>query len=298
MQKDEVIVYTKQCNRCRQIFVTPTFSPQEMDRLYSEEGNSKLNEFYKQAENNSGLSYYTDYSGEEERGSKYNQENIMFRCKFIHDVVTSYNKAPINKLLDIGGRDGSNIILFKNAEKYVYDLVKPSGGYSEIEYINDLHTVQSLAPFDLLVSTHTLEHIIHLREALKSYTDLIKPGSLFYIEVPVEYDRIFVKHLLYPLLKKGTHINWHVNYFSPGSLQSLFALSGYKILYLNSRILPYGTSRMQVIIGLFEYTGISTNYYPSITRWYKDFFNNIILDIKLKGLKLFFRHQPSLAPLM
>jgi hypothetical protein len=268
-----------------------------MARLYSEEGDTKLNEFYKLAEDNTGLSHYTDYSGDEKPGSKYKQESIMFRSKFIYDVVSSFNKAPINKLLDIGGRDGSNIISFKKAKKYIYDLVTPSGEHSQIQFINDLNIAQSLAPFDLLVSTHTLEHIIHLQEALTSYTKLIQPGSLFYIEVPVEYDRIFVKHLLFPLLKKGTHINWHVNYFSPGSLQSLFALSGYSVLYLNSRLLPYGNMRMQVITGLFEYTGVSTTYFPSSTRWYRDLFNNIILDVKIKGLGKIFKRYPSLVPL-
>jgi hypothetical protein len=198
--------------------------------------------------------------------------------------------------LDIGGGDGSNILSFDGCKKFVYDLVVPPKPYSQIEFINDLNIAHSIGPFDLIVSTHTLEHIINLRETVASYTKFVKPGSLFYVEVPAEYVRIYAKYLLYPLLKKGAHINWHVNYFSPGSLKSLFDVSGYNPLYLKTRFMPYSNLRMQVIIGLFVYTGISINYFPSSVSWYRDFINSLLLDLRIEGFRKLFKRYPSLLP--
>jgi len=267
-----------------------------MARLYSKDSKIKLDQFYKKVQEITGLSYYEDFSGDELLGEKYEEESIAFRRKFVFDVVTSFKKGPINKLLDIGGGDGSNILSFEKSEKFVFDLVPPSKAYSQIKFINDLDTAYSLAPFDLIVSTHTLEHIINPRETVASYAKLVETGSLFYVEVPLEYARLYVKYLLYPLLKKGTHINWHVNYFSPSSLQSLFAVSGYKPVYLKTRFMPYRSLRMQVIIGLFVYTGISCNYIPSAARWYRDFFKNSLIDAGIKGFRKLFKRYPSLTP--
>jgi 2-polyprenyl-3-methyl-5-hydroxy-6-metoxy-1,4-benzoquinol methylase len=293
--KDEVLVYTKQCRRCKQMFVSPTFSPEEMARLYSEEGNKKMHQFYKLSVEKSGLSYIEDFSGDETLGKKYIEESKLFRGKFIYDVVTSFEKKPINKLLDIGGGEGSNILSFHKSEKYVYDLVTPSSSHGQIKHINNLSVARSLAPFDLLVSTHTLEHIINLRETVESYAGLMRRGSLFYVEVPAEYTRIYAKYLLYPILKKGTHINWHINYLSPGSLQTLFAACGYNTLYLKTRFMAYDNLRMPVIVGLFKYTGISDIYFSSWLKWYRDFFTDILIDIKIKGFRKVFKRYPSLT---
>ena len=292
--KDEVRVYTKQCRRCKQIFVSPTFAPEEMARLYSEEGSKKMHQFYKLSEEKSGLSYFEDFSGDEILGKKYMEESISFRGRFIYDVVTSFGKKPINKLLDIGGGEGGNVLSFDKSEKYVYDLVKPSGSHGQIKHINNLTAARSIAPFDLLVSTHTLEHIIYLRDTVESYACLLRRGSLFYVEVPAEYVRIFAKYLLYPVLKKGTHINWHINYLSPGSLQTLFASCGYTTLYLRTRLMAYDNLRIPVIVGLFKYTGIPVTYFSSWLRWYRDLFSDMMVDIKITGFRKLFRRYPSL----
>lgn len=301
LQKEGVLIHTKKCRQCKLMFLSPTFSPQELAVLYSVNSNTMMEQSHKQVEENSGVSYYEEFSGNEMIGKTYFEESRMFRRKFIYDVVTSFKKEPINKLLDIGGGDGSNILAFEKSKKFVYDLVAVSSEQSQFEFINDLDIAHSLAPFDLLVSTHTLEHIVNLRETVSSYARLVKPGSLFYVEVPLEYARIFTKYLLFPLLKKrmiirGLSTSWHVNYFSQSPLLSLFAGLGYKILYLHTQLMPYGNLRMQAIIGLFEYTGISNNNFSSNVRWYRDYFNSMLTDIRIVGFRKLFKRYPSLIP--
>lgn len=294
--RDEVIVNAKQCLQCKQIFVTPTFSSDEMARLYSEAGMIKMKQFYKRAEESSGLSYLEDFSGDEMRGKKYLEESIRFRSKYIYDVIRAFSRKPIVKLLDIGGGNGSNILSFGTSHKFVYDLIKPDRIHDQVEYVADLSIARSHAPYDLLVSTHTLEHIIFVQETVTSYTQLLNTGGLFYVEVPAEYARVFAKYLLYPFLKKGTHINWHVNYFSPGSLQHLFAASGYETLYLTTRLMPYENLRRLVIVGLFIYTGKPHNCFIPSFKWYWDFWATIIRDARIEGSHKLFNHYPSLTP--
>ncbi len=301
LRKEDVLIHTKQCRQCKMIFLSPTFSPQELNTLYSEDSNIEMNKSHKQVEENTGMSFYKEISGDETLGEEYEKESMIFRRKYIYDVVNSFKSRPIEKMLDIGGGDGSNILAFEKTRKFVYDLVTPSDAHEQIEFINDLDIANSQAPFDLIVSTHALEHIINLKETMESYTKLVAPGSLFYVEVPAEYTRLYVKQLLYPVLKKrmlvrGFSTSWHVNYFSLASLKSLFAASGFDPLNLQIRLMPYGNLRFYVITGLFVYTGIPHKYYASNMKWYYDLLKSILIDTKTVAFRKLFNMYPALVP--
>ena len=60
--------------------------------------------------------------------------------------------------------------------------------------------------------------------------------------------------------------------------------------------MPYGNLRIQVIVGLFMYTGIPYSSFSSNARWYSDFLNNILMDVKIKGFRKLFKRYPSLVP--
>jgi hypothetical protein len=208
-------------------------------------------------------------------------------------MVSSFDGTSIKRILDIGG-DGSNLLEFKNSEKFFYDLSTASNIDGEIRFIDIYSEFQSLTPFDLIVSTHTLEHIVNLRDTLAYYTKLCREGSLFYVEVPMQYIYVLMKRILFPFLKKGVNIHWHINFFSRASLRALFEFSGYETLYFDTRLMPYGFLRMQVFVALFKYTEKASAAFTSRTRLAAECLLDLIKAIRMETYQRMMGRYPAL----
>jgi hypothetical protein len=287
-------VHTRMCKQCYHLFLSPTFTPQEISFLYSKEAGSLMRLFYQRAEERAGVSLGQQAAGSKMLANQYEQESSSFRKQFICEFVTTFSRSPIKRVLDIGGGDGGNILAFKNSEKFVYDLSNHCSSNGEIEFIDDLGKARHLIPFDLLVSTHTLEHVGNLRDMLECYTAMCEPGSLFYVEVPMQYVYVFLKRFLFPILRKGTDIHWHINYFSRASLRALFELSGYKTLYLDSRLMPYGFLRMQVFVALFVYTEKACAGFTSGSQVAREFLSDLMKATGTEAYRRIIGRYPTL----
>lgn len=290
------MAHTRMCRQCYHLFLSPTFTPQEISFLYSKEAGSLMRSFYRRAEERAGVSFGRQAAGSRMLASQYEQESSSFRKKFIHEFVSTFSRSPIRRVLDIGGGDGANILAFKNSEKFVYDLSNHCSGSGEVAFIDDLGKAQHLIPFDLLVSTHTLEHLGNPRDMLACYTTLCKPGSLFYVEVPMQYVYVFLKRLLFPILRKGIDIHWHINYFSRASLRALFELSGYKTLYLDTCLMPYGFLRMQVFVALFVYAEKACAGFASGSQVAREFLSDLMKAARTEAYRRIMGCYPKLRP--
>ncbi len=291
---DEVQISALQCQECKHLFLSPTFSQQEIERLYSTQSAEQMHVFYQKAEQHSGRSYQEETCSV----SGNRSEELSFRQQFIRDVVLNFRKKDIGKLLDIGGANGENILLFKQAQKYVYDLdLRPENLAPEVEGTSSIAEVQQLAPFDLLISTHTLEHIVSPKAMISDYTAFIREGSLFYIEVPSEYLSILMKHYLSRFRETRVDIHWHINFFSPSSLKRLMEQCGFRPLYVKTHLMPYNDLSMRVIVGVFEYTGAPQSFSPRFNPvWWQEFANDFLQTLYLKGHRKLLGTAPKPKP--
>jgi hypothetical protein len=80
-------------------------------------------------------------------------------------------------------------------------------------------------PFDLIIISHTVEHLVGF-DILKVLSDKLSPQGLLFVEVPdaSRYDRYPRKEFMYQLDRL------HINHFSTGSLEKLLGNCGLKKL--------------------------------------------------------------------
>jgi len=114
--------------------------------------------------------------------------------------------------------------------------------------------------------------------------------------VPMQYVYVFLKRLLFPILRKGIDIHWHINYFSRASLRALFELSGYKTLYLDTRLMPYGFLRMQVFVALFVYTEKARAGFASGSRVAREFLSDLMKAARTEAYRRIMGCHPKLRP--
>lgn len=132
-------------------------------------------------------------------------------------------------IVDIGCND---LYLLGKFESQAGELVgfdpifkdDPHSGSGRIQavgkYVEEIDAkVDIPAPPDLVISVHTMEHVIDPLESLRPIYAAARPGALFMLEVPgfdsllntFRFDQVFLQHL---------------NYFSLGSFQAMFRALG------------------------------------------------------------------------
>jgi SAM-dependent methyltransferase len=238
-------VNTVRCFNCGHLFLSPTFTRDEIERLYSPQ---TVKEFEEQLARR-GMSW-----GEALGGTNWQErkaESLRIRPRIIRDVLNKYT-ARKSKILDIGGESGHNLTAFKdNSELFVLDLMEPQEKLECITYIRDYKSASTYAPFDIIISTHTLEHVVDLNEEIGNIRKIVRNGSYIYIEVPCQSFSIIRR-------KTGMHINGHVNLFTRNSLHNLLQLNGFSHRLLKLHLMPYNEIRLYTYIGVFEYTETDT----------------------------------------
>lgn len=76
------------------------------------------------------------------------------------------------------------------------------------------------SPFDVIILSHVLEHLVHPAVVLRQLRELLSPGGRVYIEVP---------DLMKPFGVKCYFGFEHVNYFTPTSLTNLLLRCGFDV---------------------------------------------------------------------
>jgi len=100
------------------------------------------------------------------------------------------------------------------------DVVEATG-----ETMADHPVVAARAPFDIVHSSHVIEHVYDLSATMREIRRLLKPGGLAIVVVP----NILSENLL--VVSQGI---FHIRNFTPASLTHLFAASGFDVVALNS----------------------------------------------------------------
>jgi len=216
------------------MFYNPRLEQCEIDRLYN-------------ADYLANIRKYVPSFG----GGSSESESLppIDRAIMIADIIFKYGGMIPKRILDYGGSNGYNLRGFDNlSSKYVLDLsaTKALPGVSLIEAISEQF------PYDLIVCTHVLEHLVNLREVWDSFVSNLSNEGLVYIEVPYDFPTMIKQQLV-------LGDSEHINFFSKTSIFNLGQFSNLECLYLDVKNCTMASNEsntwdMNVIYALFKKT--------------------------------------------
>jgi len=220
---------TLECEDCGALFLDYRFSEHELSLLYQ------------------------DY-----RGEAYNALRIQFEPGYVDTIYQYQGRAnyldevesflspslPLKpRVLDWGGGSGINSPFRFTAEAlHVYDIsgvaTCPQATAITVEKISDYK-------YDLISCAQVLEHVAYPVESVRQMVQVLQPGALLYLEVPLE--GVFTERL--GGLRRGErkrHWHEHINFFSPSSFKALARTCGLEIVAAKSLPISLGLREAQV----------------------------------------------------
>jgi 2-polyprenyl-3-methyl-5-hydroxy-6-metoxy-1,4-benzoquinol methylase len=177
------------------------------------------------------------------------------RAKFVYQLLKPF-LPNANNLLDVGCAEGTLLKLIEQNNPTIETYgIEPSdgfgnfaknqlngavfiGGYQEFVIQNKNHK------YDIITSTHVLEHILQPKEFITSLKSMMHEKSVLYIEVPNITNN--------NLTGIGSIHLGHVSSFDPVTLKLLLNLCGLEIINFYTEGLPALTPAMGVICKVSE----------------------------------------------
>jgi 2-polyprenyl-3-methyl-5-hydroxy-6-metoxy-1,4-benzoquinol methylase len=223
------------CNQCGLIYLNPRPTEEAMISFYEND-------------------YRMFYESIAVPTKKYIEKGPFIpRAKFVLEVLQNYlDKA--NTFIDIGCAEGTLLnIVEENYPKIKTFGIEPSigfGGYAKENikgkvFIGNYKTFIKNYPghrFDVLATTHVLEHILNPVEFLYGLKGLMTNRSVLYIEVP--------NIMSSKVSGLGAIHLGHVLSFDPSTLKILLKRTGFEIIEFFTEGLPAKTPAMCVICKL------------------------------------------------
>lgn len=163
-------------------------------------------------------------------------ETATILARFLPDRAT-----PV---LDVGCANGTLLVELRGLGFSSLTGMDPSPEAAANAGANDcirgvagsLHARPSdLCGFGAVVVAHVLEHVWDVAGAMSSLREVVAPGGLVYAEVPDAWR--YADYLFAPFHDFSTE---HINHFSLGTLQSLFARWGFELMDTGSRLVELG----------------------------------------------------------
>lgn len=160
------------------------------------------------------------------------------RAERVHQAVRKFMPQGKLDVLDYGGADGKMLrpFLERGDECALVDY-----DHRQIEGVkkiaNDLSDMPEGVRYDVIICNHVLEHVAEPLQLVDSLRTFLKPSGVIFAEVP---------HQILAGVRLGADPVTHVNFFSPGSFDRLFAECGLERLEGGVRVGNYGRARLKV----------------------------------------------------
>lgn len=182
-------------------------------------------------------------------------------CTMLREAVTDanllyFNRLDIQKVLEIGCGFGETLHLFRGMGMSPVGIdaspkriaVCRAEGLNAFEVpLSDLSVVGNLGPFDLITSSHVLEHILDLDQHLTQISELVHDGTCLHFEVP----NASQEHVFY----RG-YDPVHLHVFSLRSLGCLLSKYGFTIIRViqdqNTHVLAIRSNKVSSSFGYRE----------------------------------------------
>lgn len=210
-----LIIKLSKCKQCNIVFQNPILSEKNLYHYYS-------------------LLYrgYNSPNVEKklfDRGSR--------RGKYIYDYIKNYISEEISnkRILEIGSGYGGIINTFKKNNNSVFSqeidsqcdkFINNNLGIKNYKDINNKNL--NMKKFDIIIVSHTLEHIYNITEFLNKISKLIHNTSLIYFEIP-NYEEN--KHASNRSIQIG-----HLWYFNEDTIEMVLQKFNYETLVKNNKI--------------------------------------------------------------
>lgn len=226
------------CPRCALIYLSPTFDDEELGRLYSHTGWLEMRGALEALAKTESVSL----ADVEARGR-------AFRPLFVRSRVERHVRGPVAKIVDYGGGDGLYLreLGGPGRRRFVYDVALPERLDAGVEGLTREEDLRAQAPFDLVCTMNTMEHVTFPGEVIRLFREITKPGAHVYVEVPYEFSGL--------VYTKKVTLNYHINFFSKLSLENLFRLHGFRAVSLEVAFLPVDQYEFYALVAVFRREG-------------------------------------------
>jgi SAM-dependent methyltransferase len=143
-------------------------------------------------------------------------------------ILEAYGDRPAGRALDIGCAVPYSLgqlrakgwsVVGTDPSPRVAELGRELYGVEVKTGIYDPEMFRGEAPFDLVIMSHVLEHVVSPAEVLRGVSQSLDRAGVFYIEVP---------NLLKPAVPFGYFTFEHLNYFTPTTLTALLAAARFE----------------------------------------------------------------------
>jgi len=225
-------VQTVICNNCSMIYINPR--PTELE----------MNNFYKNH-------YRSFYEAIEIPTETYiNNGPFKSRARFVKKVLKEYLKKS-KTVLDVGCAEGTLLSMIESDYPNIHTQgIEPSLGFGEYAKQNlkgnvfigsyqDFIKTLGNTEYDIVTSTHVLEHILNPKQYLLGLKKMMHIDSILYVEVPnIMNDKVNGLG--------AVHLG-HVLSFDIQTLERLLNVCGFEVLGRFDKGLPAFTPAMALI---------------------------------------------------
>lgn len=199
------------------------------------------------------------------------------RSRDIYSSLHRLKKLDGLTIADWGGANGYNLKhLVRNNTCYVIDYGKRDL-IPGCEYLcQTIADVPEGLVFDVVLCCHTLEHMVDPVAELRSVRQVMSPGGLLYVEVPLGCHDEY---------RNTRDFLTHVNYFSEGSLAYLFSVAGLKPRYIKTKLTTIRWFRWLSLVAIAENTAVEAMPAGGYVRTQQQMNNSLYRIYKYVGFQ-------------
>ncbi len=228
-----------QCAHCGFAFFNPRLEETEESSLYEGYRDAKYQKMRFQHE-----PWYTESLNQQLSAET---EMLDHRRRMLASAIAEYvSSKQIKNVLDFGGDQGQLIQELDVPNKYVFDI----SGTKSREGVVPLRSLAECSSYswDLIVCSHVLEHIAFPKQILSQITQIARPGTVLFLEVPHEspfFLSTIAKRVAQMLVLCATRMrdaisvvrpsalylmHEHINFFASKSLAALVESMGFDVV--------------------------------------------------------------------
>ncbi len=184
--------------------------------------------------------YETFYNYGGEKGTRYTSLRDWFFGSPLYRLllkvdgdISFHEERGTGRLLDVGCNEGRNLVFYRHAgfkpEGLELNAVAAEAARRRgfMVYETDLADLKPSLPFDRLVLSNVLEHMLDPRAALADVKRLLVPGGEVWISLP---NRRSWQRSLFGRRWINWHVPFHISHFDADSLTRLLKESGFEII--------------------------------------------------------------------
>jgi SAM-dependent methyltransferase len=205
--------------------------------------------------------YYRDLSKYEDIAVPGERQPVEERFREMAALIQSFSPSRDSRILEIGSASGGLLAALQDLGFSNLTGADPSPAcvraaqafYGIPGFASSVFTVPiPEIPYDFLILTGVMEHIVDLGRAVSHFRRLLRPGGKVYLEVPdasryessqdAPYQEFSVEH---------------INFFSSTSLANLMRRHGFRVLDTGLTMRPLHEVACPCAYGVFEDTAVT-----------------------------------------